>query len=268
MSKVRISVEQLQQLIDWAGAEPHTEVTIERTDGDEGPGLYAFNSDHPEEGAIRLNEGVQSAPEGSSVSLPWSPPMLDSPRSPIPGACVSPGGLRALVKRSFESAHDPDDAALRICVAIDAELGLSGNGWFDDDPAVLAAGSTAHSGAADAIDACKIALRLQPHQLDEFHTGPYAFNSDHPEKASDHLDEGVQADELARGLQVQEESDSPPAPPLRSVSIDGVCVKCVGADAERAEREAAARQIMEMMFPDDESDELDSIPTPASGTLH
>lgn len=55
MSRLKISVEQLQQLIAWAGTEPHTEVTIERTVGDEGPGLYAFNSDHPEEGAIRLD---------------------------------------------------------------------------------------------------------------------------------------------------------------------------------------------------------------------
>ncbi|MCR1805904.1 hypothetical protein NTC87_11930 [Stenotrophomonas geniculata] len=228
MSKVKISVEQLQQLIAWAGTEPDTEVTIERTDGEEGPGLYAFNSDHPEEGAIRLDDGVHSAPEGNSVTLPWSPPMLDGPRPPIAGACVAPGRLRATVKHSFESAHDPEDAALRICVAIDAELGLSGNGWFDDDPAVLAAGGTPLRATAGAID----------------------------------------ADEISHHLQVKDEPDSPPAPPLRSVSIDGVCVKCVGADAERAEREAAARQLMEMMFPDDESDELDSIPTPASGTLH
>lgn len=268
MSKVKISVEQLQQLIAWAGAEPHTEVTIERTDGDEGPGLYAFNSDHPEEGAIRLDEGVQSASEGSAVSLPWSPPMLDGPRSPIAGACVSPGRLRALVKHSFESAHDPDDAALRICLAINAELGLSGNGWFDDDPAVLAAGSTAHSGAADATDVGESALHLHLHLLDEFHASPYAFNSDHPKEGATRLDEGVQADELARDLQAQEESDSASAPPLRGLSIDGVCVQCLGADADRAEREAAARHLMEMMFPDDESDELDTIPTPASGTLH
>ncbi|HEL3836365.1 TPA: hypothetical protein UMZ04_001102 [Stenotrophomonas maltophilia] len=228
MSKMKITVEQLQQLLAWAGAEPHTELSLERIDGDEGPGLYAFNSDHPEEGAIRLDDGVHSAPEGNSVTLPWSPPMLDGPRPPISGACVAPGRLRATVKHSFESAHDPEDAALRICVAIDAELGLSGNGWFDDDPAVLVAGGTPLRATAGAID----------------------------------------ADEISQHLQVKDEPDSPPAPPLRSVSIDGVCVKCVGADAERAEREAAARQLMEMMFPDDESDELDSIPTPASGTLH
>ncbi len=265
---MKITVEQLQQLIAWAGGEPHTELSIERIDGDEGPGLYAFNSDHPEEGAIRLDEGEQSVPAGNSLSLPWSPPMLDGPRPPIAGACVAPGRLRAMVKHSFESAHDPDDAALRICVAIDAELGLSGNGWFDDDPAVLAAGSTAHSGAADAIDACKSALRLQPHQLDEFHAGPYAFNSDHPEKAADYFDEGVQADEFARGLQVQEESDSPPLPPLTELTINGVAVPCLGPDADLAEKAAHAKLLVSMMFGDDGSEELSGIPEPASGTLH
>ena len=228
MSKVRISVEQLQQLIAWAGAEPHTEVTIERTDGDEGPGLYAFNSDHPEEGAIRLDEGVHSAPEGNSVSLPWSPPMLDVPRSPIAGACVSPGRLRAMVKHSFESAHDPDDAALRICVAIDAELGLSGNGWFDDDPAVLVAGGSALSGATEATD----------------------------------------APEIAQHLQLLEEWDGSAAPPLTELTINGVAVPCLGPDADLAEKAAHAKLLVDMMFGDDGSEELSGIPEPASGTLH
>lgn len=228
MSKVKISVEQLQQLIAWAGTEPDTEVTIERTDGDEGPGLYAFNSDHPEEGAIRLDEGVKSAPEGNSVSMPWSPPMLDVPRPPIAGACVSPGRLRAMIKHSFESAHDPDDAALRICVAVDAELGLSGNGWFDDDPAVLAAGGSALSGATDATD----------------------------------------AHEIAQHLQLLEEWDGSAAPPLTELTINGVAVPCLGPDADLAEKAAHAKLLVDMMFGDDGSEELSGIPEPASGTLH
>ncbi|UXF78751.1 hypothetical protein K7573_20955 (plasmid) [Stenotrophomonas maltophilia] len=229
MSKVKISVEQLQQLIDWAGAEPHTQVTIERTDGDEGPGLYAFNSDHPEEGAIRLDEGEQSAPEGKSVSPPWSPPMLDGPRPPIAGACVSPGKLRAMVKHSFESAHDPDDAALRICVAIDAELGLSGNGWFDDDPAVLVAGGSSIRGTADAVDTDAIAQLQLLEDLD------YSL------------------------LQ---------SPPLTALSVDGRAIPCLSPGADPSAREAYVRRLFDAIFDTDESEELDGIPAPASGTLH
>ena len=51
--------------------------------------------------------------------------------------------LRKKVKRVIEKAHsfkgnfDPEFTAKVVLVLLDDEIGLSGNGWFDDDPEML-----------------------------------------------------------------------------------------------------------------------------------
>jgi hypothetical protein len=50
------------------------------------------------------------------------------------------GFVREAIKAAIQEAGgDIDKAALAACVAIDNEVGLTGNGWFDDDPEVYAA---------------------------------------------------------------------------------------------------------------------------------
>lgn len=42
--------------------------------------------------------------------------------------------LRKNIHSIVSSVDDPNEAAKLICYHLDYELGLSGNGWFDDDP--------------------------------------------------------------------------------------------------------------------------------------
>jgi hypothetical protein len=45
--------------------------------------------------------------------------------------------LREIIQAAIESANgDTTKAAIAVCVAIDDEIGLSGNGWFDGDEVV------------------------------------------------------------------------------------------------------------------------------------
>lgn len=45
--------------------------------------------------------------------------------------------LRARIERAIRRhASDPAAAALAVCVVLEDEIGLSGNGWFDDDGGV------------------------------------------------------------------------------------------------------------------------------------
>lgn len=53
--KLILTVDQIKQLANWVGHEPDSEVSITKTVGDEGEGLYAFNIDHPDEGSIFLD---------------------------------------------------------------------------------------------------------------------------------------------------------------------------------------------------------------------
>lgn len=53
--KLILTVDQIKQLANWVGHEPHTEVSITKTVGDQGEGLYAFNIDHPDEGSLFLD---------------------------------------------------------------------------------------------------------------------------------------------------------------------------------------------------------------------
>lgn len=53
--KLILTVDQIKQLANWVGHEPDSEVSITKTVGDEGVGLYAFNIDHPDEGSIFLD---------------------------------------------------------------------------------------------------------------------------------------------------------------------------------------------------------------------
>lgn len=42
--------------------------------------------------------------------------------------------LRDDIRSILSRVDDPSEAAKLICYHLDGELGLSGNGWFDDDP--------------------------------------------------------------------------------------------------------------------------------------
>ena len=42
--------------------------------------------------------------------------------------------LRELIESAIrESAGDPAKAAVAVCIVLEDEIGLSGNGWFDGD---------------------------------------------------------------------------------------------------------------------------------------
>jgi hypothetical protein len=42
--------------------------------------------------------------------------------------------LRADVQKIIENADSPEDASRLVCWLFEEVVGLSGNGWFDDDP--------------------------------------------------------------------------------------------------------------------------------------
>jgi hypothetical protein len=49
--------------------------------------------------------------------------------------------LRQTIQKILESSKgaDAEQVALKICIALEDELDLEGNGWWDDDPLVLKA---------------------------------------------------------------------------------------------------------------------------------
>lgn len=42
--------------------------------------------------------------------------------------------LREDIRSIVSRVDDPSEAAKLICYHMDSEIGLAGNGWFDDDP--------------------------------------------------------------------------------------------------------------------------------------
>lgn len=60
IEKIVITNDQILQLARWAGSEPFSELVVERRDGDDGHGLYAYNYDHPDEGSIFLDGGGEN----------------------------------------------------------------------------------------------------------------------------------------------------------------------------------------------------------------
>ena len=47
--------------------------------------------------------------------------------------------LRDQIKFAIQEANgDMDKAAINVCKLLDEEVGLSSNGWFDNDPELLA----------------------------------------------------------------------------------------------------------------------------------
>lgn len=46
--------------------------------------------------------------------------------------------LRSKIEAAIESAQgETAKAALEVCRLLELEIGLQGNGWFDDDPELL-----------------------------------------------------------------------------------------------------------------------------------
>jgi hypothetical protein len=59
-------------------------------------------------------------------------------------AAKRPDGYSALLRGKIEAAirsnaGDPSAAAVAVCVTLEREMGLAGNGWFDGDDIVLEA---------------------------------------------------------------------------------------------------------------------------------
>lgn len=46
------------------------------------------------------------------------------------------GSLRESIQKEIEESSSPEAAALAVCVLLEREIGLEGNGWFDDDATV------------------------------------------------------------------------------------------------------------------------------------
>ena len=45
--------------------------------------------------------------------------------------------LREVIQAAIERANgDAAKAAIAVCVVLEDEIGLAGNGWFDNDPVV------------------------------------------------------------------------------------------------------------------------------------
>lgn len=45
--------------------------------------------------------------------------------------------LRQSIEEAIRSNEDPAKAAIVICRLLEDEIGLSGNGWFDDDQELI-----------------------------------------------------------------------------------------------------------------------------------
>lgn len=46
--------------------------------------------------------------------------------------------LRNLIKEAIvNNAGDPEKTSIEVCKILENEIGLSGNGWFDDDEVLL-----------------------------------------------------------------------------------------------------------------------------------
>lgn len=45
--------------------------------------------------------------------------------------------LRDKIKQAIEQNNDSEIASIEICKILEDEIGLSGNGWFDDDDIML-----------------------------------------------------------------------------------------------------------------------------------
>lgn len=41
--------------------------------------------------------------------------------------------LRGRIEETIRSESDPEKAAVAVCLLLENEIGLYGNGWFDDD---------------------------------------------------------------------------------------------------------------------------------------
>lgn len=42
--------------------------------------------------------------------------------------------LRKKIEEEIKKSANPELAAIEICKLLEDEIGLEGNGWFDDDP--------------------------------------------------------------------------------------------------------------------------------------
>lgn len=45
--------------------------------------------------------------------------------------------LRKRIEETLRGESDPEKAALAVCLLLDNEIGLYGNGWFDGDADLL-----------------------------------------------------------------------------------------------------------------------------------
>lgn len=46
--------------------------------------------------------------------------------------------LRISIQQRIENTPSPDEAAIAVCLLLEDFVGLAGEGWYDDDPVMLA----------------------------------------------------------------------------------------------------------------------------------
>lgn len=77
-----------------------------------------------------FDDGLLTAAEFASVVRGLPPSAIERP----------PRTLRQRIQAAIErNREDPEVAALAVCVVLERQLDLGGNGWWNDDPEVLRA---------------------------------------------------------------------------------------------------------------------------------
>ncbi|MBP2480147.1 hypothetical protein J3A72_000439 [Stenotrophomonas sp. PvP093] len=69
------------------------------------------------------------------------------------------GVLRNAIESAIEEAS-PATAGVAVCVALEDVLGLTGNGWFDDDPVVRTALGIDQADADAIADSSVMGLQM------------------------------------------------------------------------------------------------------------
>ena len=45
--------------------------------------------------------------------------------------------LREKIEKAISAGANVEESAIEVCKLLENDIGLSGNGWFDDDPEML-----------------------------------------------------------------------------------------------------------------------------------
>lgn len=127
VERIAIDMKQTAELLDLFGGEP-TEFTVMQCNGPSGPGLYAYVTEYPEDGASYLGKtdcDAQPAPQAQAVKL------LAADHS---GMKVDYRGLFSQVQRALKRT-DPFHA--EMLRQLEGHLQELGQRWYAGDTAVV-----------------------------------------------------------------------------------------------------------------------------------